>query len=1592
MARKKLNVKVAVLGLMLVVILAGSAGLYVWERYGPVNVQESLDNATEAIARGDYKAAEKAFSKAYRGAKGTDTQTSDQQRIEILFTACQNLFLLDHRDVPKEDPLYHEPAWDRAIANWRLILTLDPKNLEAHRRIVEFVYESADTGNPNVWGVVRDEAQAWLKVFEDLGQEPELFAWIALGRSKLEMVRLGQETQREKILDEAKELLEQARQLQPGNPELYKYLADIEIIKGRIEQGRGIVEAEQKGYQRADEILSHAVSLTPDSVEANINLLQTRLNLAMLNGESIEPFQTEFEAIVERFSTSPDADQAFFALSQYYQGRNKLAEAIEMIEKAISLKPQDVRLAIHAAQLYYRNRAVNRKEEDFERAVKLVSEALHYPDAQETTGPRQAANLNHRYQLYSLQAQWYVDLALKAKSVQEKQDYITRFKDAKHKIEQIHMSAEDNPIVGKWRGMEALIEGDRIEAMRLLYSTHQQLSAIERTDPFLAYALAGICDDQDKLGVRVELLHDAIFSNSAYSMALLEPQVLLDYAKARLEIRQTQIALGAIREYDRLYGQTPQSIALKARVYIEGGLYEEAKIEMDKLPPDDLLRMEAELALVQGKITRKNQEIAQLELGGSQPDTAEKMKTLREEMAQFQPELARRLEELLHRDPSRVNFEMMIVVCDWYVSQNDVAGARRLCDTYLAQCPDNERIGMAIYRQILEEPDPANVSPQRRSEIAMQAVRDKIPDSPEQSIALAELAGQDYEKAASYYQNAISAAKDDKQKLQAVQAYFNLALANKEYDTAARLVEQVKTDNLDQSNGQFFAARLVQVQGQLEEALRRINSVLDRRPLFAQAYTVRSQIRWDLQQPAEAIKDISEASRIAPLNPGIARQKATILFDRFQQSSGPADSERAEELGRALAHAMMLNPKDIGLVSLYAEYIKDYKPNQALAIRQQLFRGYPSVNHAALLSDLAFRMAQKETDAQQQKAFYDICETTLKQALTIEPNNSAVLHRYAEYLRVTGQQQVAEQIFQNSPMVLWQSYLRDSQYEKARQILMELYQKSPTDPALLRGLIAVAVGQNDNEALRQYLGELLSVENTPQNELLQIQMFLDKGLDREQTKKRLASYLDRYPDDPLGMLLEAWLSMAEGRLEEAMQLTNRVLEGEPENPMARRLRGQLFRLQNDLPRAIEDLRKALNAQPHPQIRVELAVVYQQQGKYDAAIAELTEAIKDPQAPPRARTMLEELYARTRNEKALVEFYNETLKKYPDDPQWLMQAGTFALRHKNYEQAKALLKKAWDLSPQTYEHAAKLDLYLESLVQNGEYDQLLKIASEYTDEEAFAALAYSQIAQAQKKKGSGIEAVNYYYRALEKCGTNDRLMLGVLRNMLQMVGPEEVEKWCQKQMDANPSSVPTQLMMFTLTREGGQYNRALTYIDKCMELVGSDKPIWIRFAMDKANVLILAYAKTADRRYLMDGIGVLEQILEIQPDNSTVLNNLAYLLADNNERLDEAVEFAGRAFAVRPENPTVMDTYAYTLAKAGKHEEAVQKAQMAIQYYEYAGRGAPWDVYKHLGLAQEGLGKKKDALAAYQQALAIPGEALPEPEAVWLKEAIQRMSN
>jgi tetratricopeptide (TPR) repeat protein len=197
--------------------------------------------------------------------------------------------------------------------------------------------------------------------------------------------------------------------------------------------------------------------------------------------------------------------------------------------------------------------------------------------------------------------------------------------------------------------------------------------------------------------------------------------------------------------------------------------------------------------------------------------------------------------------------------------------------------------------------------------------------------------------------------------------------------------------------------------------------------------------------------------------------------------------------------------------------------------------------------------------------------------------------------------------------------------------------------------------------------------------------------------------------------------------------------------------------------------------------------------------------------------------------------------------------------------------------------------------------------------------------------------------------------------------------CKQKLDANTESLSANLSMYNLCRIKGDYNKAIEYLDKCLKTTSTDQPQWLDYTTRKAETLVMAFTKTSDNKYLNDALGVYESLLAKMPNNTGILNNVAYILADNNKDLDKALEYSRRAHEMQPDDPGYLDTYAVVLYKKGRYPEALQNEQAAIQQYESQQGAVPVEAYENLGKIHEQLGEQSQARAAYEQALEAGGE-------------------
>ena len=1632
MAKKRLNKKVALIGSVVFVLFVMAAiGVILYLSRDPVKFIKDGDAALiaardvtdEQIKEETYKKAERNYHKARSLAK------TDFHRIEILFK------LVD---------LYIETdQWRSVLGCWNGIISIDSGNLKARFGRLKYVYIMADSG-VQLWQEVASQASEFIKEAEkaDLLME-DTAKWQALGmqergprraerqrlgtylymlrgRANLELARLGAVTDPDKSLAQAIDDLKKVHELEPNNVDAYWYLAQAVKTKGHILASRGNIEERDKAADQATDLLTKAVELAPDDPMAHINLLTEKVTQnreAAQPTEQIQLLEPEYLLLVEKF---PSSAQAYFALAGFYQFKlENLDKAIGAAQKAVELDKENVSYAIQLADLNYRKFSIHGPKQNLYKAIEVAKNALTLPDAQEKGGPRQRANQMNRAALYVFLANCYIEQVLEpceVRTEEQKQQWLTNAEWTVHEIEQLLGSGEE-PQVVKWRGMLELAKGNKNAAVRRLYEAYQQLKALRPAEPpwprdiqfaQLSYTLAKIFKNTVEVGAVADLLVSALRSGIAWT----KPEAMLDYAEVLLRRSFWTMAVDNINVFEQNFGPNVRSQTLRINALLGAGQFDEAEKELAKMAdayPDDPNTIKLNLTLVQAKMRQVQRAIAQKQAEESVPIILQSTETPEKETRPVETSVQLMTDEL----------KRYWIVC---------AG---LVEKLLPMEPDNT--SLLMYKQILSEAEPHKISQERHKELE-ERVLSNIADPVRRAMSLGAFyqRHKELDKAAAEYKKVFSSdvvrdeyrRKKDKHDAIGITQYetvasylFDIAIATEDLQLAEQIAETGQAENLDGCGGQYFTARLAMAKEQYKDALTKLNECLRQRPVFSRALLFRSSVNTALGNQHASIEDAHRAASLNPLDGAIAKVLASALYQRDKKLGINVSSGQKIETRTALQRALRANPGDLGLLSFFAEYISDDEPLRALAIRQNLQKVTPTVQNAVLLGRLAMKMALRETNAKRKDALLAIADSSFEQAQAIAPEDKAVLQARTEYYRLIGQPEKAEQLVIQDEKLLWSHYFRTGRLNDAKRILRQLYKSEEKDSAVVKGLLLVAEAEADKGAVQKYSEELLSLEDSIENRLYQIQTFLKIGLVKE-AEYKLQSFKEKHPQEGPALLLEAWLAMRQGHLKTALELTNRNLASNQDNTVAWRLRGQINLLMANYEQAISDLKLSKSLSDEPVTRVSLAKAYWQAGRYEDAITELKYTIDVPGAPMEARTLLEQIYLQLDRKEALKKFYNDTLQKLTDNVLWKTRVGAFAMAEGELDRAEKLYGQAWQKSRNNGEgNAAAFDGYLQALVLQagtqgtdtwdpGKLDKVFEEARKYVDG-YFAPIAYLRMAEAKLKLGDNANAIQYCRKAVDKAGTSTILVAQTLQRMYTLLGQEEVLTYCKERLEADPDSLAANLAMCNLTKINGEYNKAVNYIDKCLQIArrdasqraGPDGPHRVNYIVEKAEVLTLAYYKTSDNNYLKKAITEYESLLVEMPNNTSILNNLAYMLAKNDERLTEALQYAERSLQARPNSPALLDTYAYVLHKNGRNLEAAKSLQAALQQYESQQVRIPADVYEHLGMVKEKLGAKAEALAAYKQALQIvPGETplggavkLPKATEQRIKSAIERLS-
>lgn len=194
---------------------------------------------------------------------------------------------------------------------------------------------------------------------------------------------------------------------------------------------------------------------------------------------------------------------------------------------------------------------------------------------------------------------------------------------------------------------------------------------------------------------------------------------------------------------------------------------------------------------------------------------------------------------------------------------------------------------------------------------------------------------------------------------------------------------------------------------------------------------------------------------------------------------------------------------------------------------------------------------------------------------------------------------------------------------------------------------------------------------------------------------------------------------------------------------------------------------------------------------------------------------------------------------------------------------------------------------------------------------------------------------------------------------------EAEQAYRKAVQLDSSSASARRQLGLLLAKRGLHEDARAHIDR--SLVGDPENLGTLMIAGMLSER-LGEARAAMRYY--------RELLDHHPEFYPAANNLAYLYAEQGIELPEALRLAEIAVAARPDHAGFNDTLGLVLLRLGRPEKAHRHLKLAAT--RAPDRAMIW---VHLGMAEERLERRADAIRAYESAarLSEGGEAGAQAE-------------
>jgi tetratricopeptide (TPR) repeat protein len=727
------------------------------------------------------------------------------------------------------------------------------------------------------------------------------------------------------------------------------------------------------------------------------------------------------------------------------------------------------------------------------------------------------------------------------------------------------------------------------------------------------------------------------------------------------------------------------------------------------------------------------------------------------------------------------------------------------------------------------------------------------------------------------------------------------------------------------AKGNKFAA-----QGKYDDAIIQYRNAVQKDPKYADAYYRAGLVDLHQRKFASAYDSLRRAVELEP-DFRLATQQFGDLAWLIYRAENRSVPRLYSDLSKVSQRLLSSNPRDFDGLRFKAYLaIVDKRVDDALGLLEMANSVQP------LNTEVVMPMAQLLID----KGDLASGEKWLRQLVDHQPSyGSAYDALYLLYMRekrVSDAEAVARLRVEKNPL------------DTAGVIrLAGHYSEQGNTAAMNKALEKLRDGRSSMPDARMALGEFYALHKDPDDSLRTFQQAIQEDPKneiayrkkivtvqlsqgkRDQAEANLDEILKRDPNDSEARGLKAGFDLTtqqQGKVADAVNIYKDLSSKQPNNADLRFYYARSLLASGDARAARSELSAAIQRNPNSVgPKLALAQLSVNEGQFNEAL-QLTTSVLDQSSSNGAARLLRAIalagLGQRPNARADL---TKLLREFPGNEDAELQLALLDVADKRYDEATKTFSK--------YYHPGQ------------------------TDQRPLEGLVRSDVAQRQFEKAMALLEAE-----IQKSPNSNSLRLMLAAVATSAGKPAVAEAQYQAMAAQSPNSSSIQLEWADLLHSKGDFPNALEHYKKAK-------------ALDPKNSIAAALLgrELSNAGQVPEAIASYRDALKANPNNVFALNNLAFLLAESGQNLDDALQMALSAQKLARNNSALADTLGWVYFKKGLTSSALQIFQNNVR------KDPKNPTYRyHLGAALLASGDKIRAKEELQKALQSGPSRSQEP--------------